>query len=147
MPSTLLDLPSGGTIDLTNFVAIVPLEQSDRHQILFSGLSQTLTLDRTDATAVKMFLSTQTSTALLSEHNYGSIELKKVNAVTLMAERIAKHQNMTDEEDAQSAESFERFKQLIDQITSTVKEEPVFAEILAYRREFLQANCTPNVQL
>ena len=31
-----------------------------------------------------------------------------------MAERIAKHQNMTDEEDAQSAESFERFKPLID---------------------------------
>ena len=114
MPSTLLDLPSGGTIDLTNFVAIVPLEQSDRHQILFSGLSQPLTLDRTDAAAVKVFLSTQKSTALLSEHSYGSIELKKVNAITLMAERIAKHQSMTDEEDAQSAESFERFKQLID---------------------------------
>ena len=122
MPSTLLDLPSGGTIDLTNFVAIVPLEQSDRHQILFSGLSQPLTLDsrnerlrqRTDAIAVKLFLSTQKSTALLSEHSYGSIELKKVNAVSLMAERIAKHQNMTDEEDAQSAQSFERFKQLID---------------------------------
>ena len=114
MRSTLLDLPSGGTIDLTNFVAIVPLEQSDRHQILFSGLSQTLTLDQTDATAVKIFLSTQKSTALLSEHSYGSIELKKVNAVTLMAARIAEHRNMTDEEDAQSAESFERFKQLID---------------------------------
>ena len=114
MRSTLLDLPSGGTIDLTNFVAIVPLEQSDRHQILFSGLSQPLTLDRTDAIAVKLFLSTQKSTALLSEHSYGSIKLKKVNAVTLMAARIAKHQNMTDEEDAQSAESFERFKQLID---------------------------------
>ena len=77
MPSTLLDLPSGGTIDLTNFVAIVPLEQSDRHQILFSGLSQTLTLDQSDGTAIKMFLSTQKSTALLSEHSYGSIELKK----------------------------------------------------------------------
>ena len=147
MPSTLLDLPSGGTIDITNFVAIVPLEQSDRHQILFSGLSQPLTLDQTDAAAVKVFLSTQKSIALLLEHSYGSIELKKVNAVTLMAARIAKHQNMTDEEDAQSAESCERFKQLIDQITSTVKEEPIFAEILAYRREFLQANCTPNVQL
>ena len=114
MRSTLLDLPSGGTIDLTNFVAIVPLEQSDRHQILFSGLSQPLTLDQTDTAAVKIFLSTQTSTALLSEHSYGSIELKKVNAVSLMAARIAKHQNMTDEEDAQSAESFERFKQRID---------------------------------
>ena len=114
MPSTRLDLPSGGTIVLTNFVAIVPLEQSDRHQILFSGLSQPLTLDQTDTAAVKIFLSAQKSTALLSEHSYGSIELKKVNAVTLMAARIAKHQNMTDEEDAQSAESFERFKQLID---------------------------------
>ena len=95
-------------------MAIVPLEQRDRHQILFSGLSQPLTLDQTDATTVKIFLSTQKSTALLSEHNYESIELKKVNAVSLMAARIAKHQNMTDEEDAQSAESFERFKQLID---------------------------------
>jgi hypothetical protein len=44
MQSTLLGLPSGGTIDLTNFVAIVPIEQSDRHQIVFSGLSQPLTL-------------------------------------------------------------------------------------------------------
>ena len=114
MQSTLLDLPSGGTIDLTHFVAIVPLDQSDRHQILFSGLSQPLTLDRTDATAVKTFLSTQKSTALLSEHSYELIELKKVNAVSLMAARIAKHQRMTDEEDAQSAEAFERFKQLID---------------------------------
>ena len=66
MRSTLLDLPSGGTIDLTNFVAIVPLEQGDRHQILFSGLSQPLTLDQTDATAVKTFLSTQKATDLLS---------------------------------------------------------------------------------
>jgi hypothetical protein len=114
MQPTLLDLPSGGKIDLTNFVAIVPIEQSDRHQILFSGLSQPLTLDRTDATAVKIFLSTQKSTTSLSEHSYESIELKKVNAVNLMTARIAKHQNMTDEEDAQNAEAFERFKQLID---------------------------------
>jgi hypothetical protein len=114
MKSTLLDLPSGGTIDLTNFVAIIPLEQSDRHQVLFSGLSQPLTLDRTDATAIKMFLSDRESTTSLSEYSYGSIELKKVNAVNLMAARIAKHQNMTDEEDVQNAEAFERFKQLID---------------------------------
>ncbi len=61
MKSTLLDLPSGGTIDFTNFVAIVPIEQSDfptgtlrvgkacalrlRHQLLFTGLSQPLTLE------------------------------------------------------------------------------------------------------
>jgi hypothetical protein len=70
--------------------------------------------NRTDATAVKIFLSTQKSITSLSEHSYGSIELKKVNAVNLMTARIAKHQNMTDEEDAQNAESFERFKQLID---------------------------------
>ena len=114
MKSTLLDLPSGGTIDLTNFVAIVPLEQSDRHQVLFSGLSQPLTLDRTDATAIKMFLSDRKLITSSSEHSYGSIELKKVNAVNLMAARIARHQNMTDEEDVQNAEAFERFKQLID---------------------------------
>ena len=40
-----MNLPSGGTIDLTNFVAIVPLEQSDRHQLLFAGLGQPLTID------------------------------------------------------------------------------------------------------
>jgi hypothetical protein len=114
MPSTLLDLPSGGTIDLTNFVAIIPLEQSDRHQVLFSGLSQPLTLDQTDATAIKMFLSDQKLTTSSSEHSYVSIKLKKANAVNLMAARIARHQNMTDEEDIQNAEAFERFKQLID---------------------------------
>ena len=73
MKSTLLNLPSGGTIDLTNFVAIVPLEQSDRHQVLFSGLSQPLTLDRTDATAIKMFLSDRKLITSSSEHSYGSI--------------------------------------------------------------------------
>jgi hypothetical protein len=114
MKSTLLDLPSGGTIDLTNFVAIVPIEQSDRHQLLFAGLSQPLTLDRADATAVKLFLSTQKSLTSSSEHCYDDIDLNKANAVNIMEARIIKHENITDEEDTQNAEAFERFKQRID---------------------------------
>jgi hypothetical protein len=114
MKSTLLDLPSGGTIDLANFVAIVPLEQSDRHQLLFAGLGQPLTIDRTDAAAIKIFLSARKFESCLTEDNYGSIDLKKVHAVELMTARINRHQNITDEEDAQNAEAFERFKQLID---------------------------------
>lgn len=31
-----------------------------------------------------------------------------------MTARVAEHQNLTDEEDTQNAEAFERFKQLID---------------------------------
>jgi hypothetical protein len=114
MKSTLLDLPSGGTIDLTNFVAIVPLEQSDRHQLLFAGLGQPLTIDRTDAAAVKTFLSARKLESCSAEDNYGSIDLKKVRAVELMTARINRHQHLTDEEDTQNAEAFERFKQLID---------------------------------
>jgi hypothetical protein len=114
MKSTLLDLPSGGTIDLTNFVAIVPLEQSDRHQLLFAGLGQPLTIDRTDAAAVKTFLSARKFASCSVEDNYGSIDLKKVRAVELMTARINRHQHLTDEEDTQNAEAFERFKQLID---------------------------------
>jgi hypothetical protein len=114
MNSTLLDLPSGGTIDLSNFVAIVPLEQSDRHQLLFSGLNQPLTLDRSDAAAVKMFLSARKLANSSLTTNYGSIDLKKANAVDLMAARIAKHQNLSDEEDAENAAAFDRFKHSID---------------------------------
>ena len=114
MKSTLLDLPSGGTIDFTNFVAIVPLEQSDRHQLLFAGLCQPLTIDRTDTAAVKMFLSARKFESCSAEDNYGSIDLKKIRAVELMTARINRHQNITDEEDTQNAQAFERFKQLID---------------------------------
>jgi hypothetical protein len=114
MKSTLLDLPSGGTIDLTNFVAIVPLEQGDHHQLLFAGLGQPLTIDRIDAAAIKVFLSDRKSVSLSAEDNYGSIDLKKVRAVELMTARINRHQNITEEEDTQNAEAFERFKQLID---------------------------------
>jgi hypothetical protein len=130
MKSTLLDLPSGGTIDFTNFVAIVPIEESDfptgtlreRYQLLFAGLSQPLTLDsrnerlrqRADATAVKLFLSTQKSLTSSSEHCYEQIDLNKANAVSIMEARIIKHENITDEEDTQNAEAFERFKKRID---------------------------------
>ncbi len=122
MKSTLLDLPSGGTIDFTNFVAILPIEQSDLHQLLFAGLSQPLTLDsrnerlrqRTDATAVKLFLSAQKSLNSPSEDCYHNLDLNKSNAVNIMEARIAKHQNLTDEEDTQNAEAFERFKTRID---------------------------------
>ena len=122
MKSTLLDLPSGSTIDFTNFVAIVPIEQSDfptgtlrdRHQLLFAGLSQPLTIDRADATAVKLFLSAQKSLTSSSEHCYEQIDLNKANAVSIMEARIIKHENITDEEDTQNAEAFERFKKRID---------------------------------
>ncbi len=60
MKSALLALPSGGTVDLTNFVAIVPLQQTDSYQLLFTGLSQPLTLDPNDAAVVNTFLSTRT---------------------------------------------------------------------------------------
>jgi hypothetical protein len=113
MKSTLLALPSGGTIDLANFVAIVPLQQTDSYQLLFTGLSQPLTLDPNDAAAVNIFLSTRTNAASVREHSC-SIELTKPNALDLMTARVAEHQNLTDEEDTQNAEAFERFKQLID---------------------------------
>jgi hypothetical protein len=75
MKSALLALPSGGTIDLTNFVAIVPLQQTDSYQLLFTGLSQALTLDPSDAAAVNTFLSTRTHATSSAEHSYSSIEL------------------------------------------------------------------------
>jgi hypothetical protein len=114
MKSTLLDLPSGGTIDLTNFVAIVPIEQSDLHQLLFAGLSQPLTLNRADAIAVKLFLSAQKSLTSSSGHCYEEIDLNKANAVNIMEARIIKHESITDEEDTQNAEAFERFQKRID---------------------------------
>jgi hypothetical protein len=69
---------------------------------------------RTDAAAIKIFLSARKLESCSAEDNYGSIDLKKVRAVELMTARINRHQNITDEEDAQNAEAFERFKQLID---------------------------------
>ena len=114
MKSTLLALPSGGTIDLSNFLAIVPLQQTDSYQLLFTGLSQPLTLDPNDAAAVNTFLSTRIQATSVAEHSYSSIELTKPNALNLMTARVAEHQNITDEEDTQNAEAFERFKQLID---------------------------------
>ncbi len=69
---------------------------------------------RTDAAAIKIFLSARKFESCSAEDNYGSIDLKKVHAVELMTARINRHQNITDEEDAQNAEAFERFKQLID---------------------------------
>ena len=69
---------------------------------------------RIDAAAVKIFLSAIKFANSSAEDNYGSIDLKKVHAVELMTARINRHQHITDEEDAQNAEAFERFKQLID---------------------------------
>ena len=69
---------------------------------------------RTDAAAVKILLAARKFESCSAEDNYGSIDLKKVHAVELMTARINRHQNITDEEDAQNAEAFERFKQLID---------------------------------
>lgn len=121
--STLLDLPSGGTIDLSNFVAILPIEQSNNHQLLFARLRQPLTIDslherlrqRNDAIAIETFLSTQQKDLNSSvDRSYGSIDLHKPNAVNAIEARIDRHQNMTDEEDRQSAEAFDRFKHPID---------------------------------
>jgi hypothetical protein len=51
---------------------------------------------------------------LLDLPSGGTIDLKKANAVDLMAARTAKHQNLTDEEDAENAAAFDRFKQSIN---------------------------------
>jgi hypothetical protein len=114
MKLTLFALPSGGTVNLTNFVAIVPLKQTNYYQLLFAGLSEPLTIDSDDADAVKVFLSDKIPASSLPEDSYGSINLRKTNALDLMKARIAKHQNISDEEDTQNAELFERLKKRID---------------------------------
>jgi hypothetical protein len=114
MNSILFTLPSGATLDLTNFIAIVPVKEATCYQLCLGGLSQPLTLDSDDAAAVRVFLSERKTATSFPEHNYSSISLKKDNALRLMAARIEKHQNITDEEDSQNAEAFERFQQRID---------------------------------
>jgi hypothetical protein len=114
MSLTLFTLPSGGTLDLANFIAIIPLKETNCYQLLLGGLSQPLTLNVDDATAVRNFLSQHKTANYLVEHSYANIPLRKDNALDLMRARIKKHQNITDEEDSQNAQAFERFKQLID---------------------------------
>ena len=70
-------------------------------------MNEYIPIDRTDAAAVKIFLSARKFANSSAEDNYGSIDLKKVRAVELMTARINRHQHITDEDRFAIAEKWQ----------------------------------------
>ena len=109
---TLLELPSGKILDLTRFIALVPIGQDNEYNLILSGYSSPLHLEQKEADAVKQFLfSNETHQA---QAGWDSEEQHRRNqpAMKLLKEWIERDKNR--QPTPESEESFEEFKRIID---------------------------------
>ncbi|MEC4814181.1 MAG: hypothetical protein SAK29_13035 [Scytonema sp. PMC 1069.18] len=128
-----VELPSGKILNIARFVALIP-NTDDSHRmsydLLISGYSNPISLEASDASALKQIL--QLEKAKLTNNTYSDWDkeeqLKKnQKARYLLAKRIERHQNMSEEESKERADLFESFKHSID--LSRLPEQKLYSQI------------------
>ncbi|MBF2064908.1 MAG: hypothetical protein IGS39_10880 [Calothrix sp. C42_A2020_038] len=116
--NTIAKLPSGKIIDISRFVALVPLTNINNgsYDLILEGYSTPLNIEANDAQALEQLLeSNQNQRKNRDIFKYEQEQLKRnQRPLELLAKRIELHRNMSEEESLQRQELFEEFKQIID---------------------------------
>lgn len=115
-----VELPSGKILNIANFIALIPNED-DRNEIsyhlLMSGYEKPILLEALDARELKQILQLEKAKPtdnIYSDWNKEEQLQKNQKAISILAERIKRHQNMSEEESKERAELFDLFKHSID---------------------------------
>ena len=113
-----VELPSGKILNIVRFVALIPTNTSNQgYDLILEGYSSPIYLEPSDASALKQILQLDLDrkiTATYSAWDKDEQLRKNQKAIALLAKRIERHQNMSDEESKEREELFEEFKFRID---------------------------------
>ncbi|YAF97654.1 MAG: hypothetical protein AB3A66_08355 [Nodularia sp. CChRGM 3473] len=114
--NTSVELPSGKILDITRFIALLP-DNNNTYQLILEGYPNPIKLELSDAQSLKKILELdQKKITDLSQSGWDKEQQLQKNqkAIALLAKRIEKHHNMSEEEAREREELFEEFKQIVD---------------------------------
>ncbi len=114
-----VELPSGKILNIARFVALIPNADTCNiaYDLILEGYSSPIYLEPLDADALKQILQLEKdkkNTKTYSDWDKDGQLQKNQKAIALLAKRIERHQNMSEEESKEREELFEEFKQRID---------------------------------
>ena len=109
---TLLELPSGKILDLTRFIALVPIGTDSEYKLILSGYSNPIHLEQKEADAVKQFLFSHETHQAQAGWDKEEQLSRNQPAMKLLKEWIERDKNR--QPTPESEESFEEFKRIID---------------------------------
>lgn len=119
--NTSIELPSGKILNITRFIALIPNNNNigSDYQLILEGYPHPINLESSDAQNLKIFLQSKLDqNTPINTHkstwNQQEQLQKNQKAMAILAERIAEHKNMSDEESLQQQEFFEEFKKTVD---------------------------------
>jgi hypothetical protein len=114
-----VELPSGKILNIARFVALIPNSDTDNidYDLILDGYFSPITLEASDANALKQILQLEKGIKITDPYtDWDKDEQLRKNqkAIALLAKRIERHQNMSEEESKEREELFDKFKQRID---------------------------------
>lgn len=112
-------LPSGKILSLNRFIALLPVSDTINcdYDLILEGYSTPIKIEYQDVEALKDLLQLNTDNPVSlnqSEWNPREQLSKNQRAMELLAKRIQRNQNMSDEESRDNQELLENLKQTID---------------------------------
>jgi hypothetical protein len=118
--NTSIELPSGKIININRFIALIPHNNIDSdYQLILEGYPHPINLESSDAQNLKIILqskldeSTKINTHKSTWNQQEQLQ-KNQKTMAILAQRIAQHKNMSDEESLQQQEFFEELKKTVD---------------------------------
>ncbi|KYC40798.1 hypothetical protein WA1_24550 [Scytonema hofmannii PCC 7110] len=113
-----VELPSGKILNIVRFVALIPTNTNNQgYDLILEGYSSPIYLEPSDASALKQILQLDIDRKITDTYSSWDKDeqlRKNQKAIALLAKRIERHQNMSEEESKEREELFEEFKQRID---------------------------------
>ncbi len=125
-----IELPSGKILNIARFIALIPVKTTNNtsYDLILEGTLTPLNLELEDAESLKKIL-------LLNEDfvavNQSEQEIQKQlqqnqRAMSLLKERMKRHENLSEAESIQRQEIFNDFKQIID--AERLPEQKLYSE-------------------
>lgn len=113
-----VELPSGKILNIARFIALIPVTTTSNsgYDLILEGYSSPINLEPRDADALKQLLQLDRDVVTADKSKWEKEQQLHHNqrALTLLAQRIKRHHNISQAESLQREEIFDNFKQIID---------------------------------
>ena len=113
-----VELPSGKILNIARFIALIPINTANNisYDLILEGYSAPVNLELQDAQTLKkiLFLDKNSVAVSQSERERQKQLQQNKRAMTLLKERIKRHENISEAESIQREEIFNDFKQIMD---------------------------------
>ena len=113
-----VELPSGKILNIARFIALIPVNMANNisYDLILEGHSVPVNLELQDAETLKKILLLDKNSVAVSQSEREIQKQLQHNkrAMTLLKQRMKRHENIPESESIQREEVFNDFKQIMD---------------------------------